>query len=385
VQAIDFILDTLAHFAREAEGPPPGVPANTEGDFERELTWLCEWHNVTPIVFGSLQSLALRPNLSRITFERMKALDRASRGLTDDVLTTSHTVAGAITSRDLDLRVLGDVALATGIYPEEGARPIEKIELLVNETVWAEVVDACREAGFKTDAPLPQFENGVDAMGYFQYYPPCILENDKGDHMQLRLRLFDMGEPEVLERAWERDRNLPGRLDGVSGASIEDQLMHTALAYNMGGFGKLVHAVDLALLLNRRVDDVDWDYICLRLEARSLYPAFFFTLANAVHWLRLPVVLPLSRPGALRRKVFDAVWPAGRSSFVMRRTEHDHRLRFCLIESGRPKEKFRFLRRLLSPRHEWVAAFFRRPYKPYLKLKFIVLTLRSRIGMKSAA
>lgn len=379
MQAIDFILNTLSHFARGDDGPPPGVPVSTEGDFERELTWLCEWHAITPIVLGSLEKLALRPRLSRVTLERMKALNRASRGITDDVLGTAHALATRFSDRNVDVRFLGDVVLSTCDYPEEGARPIETIELLVGEDAWSEILDVCREAGFRTDAPLPLFENGLDAMNFFQYFPPCILENERGDRLRLRLRLFEMGEPEASERAWATRRNLPGRLDGAAGVRVEDQLIQSAMGYNMSGFGKLANAVDIGLMLRRYAAEFDWEYATDSVDARSLYPAFYFTLANAVRWLHLTEIdLPLVRPSAVRHKLFDITWPAGRNSFALRRTDEQYRMRFCLVECGKPGEKLRFLGRLLFPRNEWVAAFFREPYKPYLKLKFLFLMLRSR-------
>jgi hypothetical protein len=386
MQAIDFILDTLGHFARREDGPPPGVPVSTEGDFERELTWLCEWHGITPVVLGSLDKLALRPRLSRITLERMKALDRASRGLGDDSLAAAGRLARAFADRHVEMRVLGDVALATSVYPDPGLRPIIAIELLVAEMMWPEVLDVCRAAGFRTDEPLPLFRNGVDAMHFYQHFPPCVLDNENGDRLQLRLRLFEMGEPEVAERAWERRRSLPAPLENVATVAIEDQLMHAAMVYNMTGFGKLVSAVDIALMLTRSDVDIDWTYVRDRLDERRLYPSFYFTLSKVHRWLQLPGDLhELGSPGALRRKIFDTTWPADRHTFSLERGERYHRMRFCLMECGTWREKLRFLGRMLAPRNEWVAAFFRKPYRPYLKLKFIFLMLRSRIGVRPSA
>lgn len=384
MQAIDFILETLAHFARRDDGPPPGVPVNTEGDFERELMWLCEWHGITPVVLASLEKLALRPHLSRITIERMKALDRASRNLSEEMLDTTHALADAFAARETELRVLGDVALATMTYGEAGLRTIERIELLVAEMRWSSVLDACRSVGFRTDAPLPLFRNGVNAMHYFQYFPPCVLDNERGDRLHLRLRLFGMGEPEVAERAWERRRKLTGSLDGVAGTSREDQLIHSALEYNITGFGRLIHAVDIALVLSERGDAIDWGYVEDRLMERNTWAAFCSTLQNVVRWLKLPPgALPFAGPGPVRRRIFDLTWPAGRNAFAIRRGDGQHRLKFCLMESGTVREKLAFLHRMLSPRREWVTAFFRRPYRPWLKLKFVILVLRSRVGIRT--
>ncbi len=94
MQPLDFIIDTLSHFVKAKEGPSPGIPARTDPDFERELTWLCEWHAVTPVVLASLERLALRPRISRITLARIGALADASSSLTGDLLTTAVSLAG---------------------------------------------------------------------------------------------------------------------------------------------------------------------------------------------------------------------------------------------------------------------------------------------------
>ena len=117
---------------------------------------------------------------------------------------------------------------------------------------------------------------------------------------------------------------------------------------------------------------------------RHTWTAFCSTLQNVVRWLKLPSsTLPFTGPGPVRRKIFDLTWPAGRSTFAIRRGDGRHRLKFCLTESGTAREKVVFLRRMLSPRPEWVTAFFRRPYRPWLKLKFVVLVLRSRVGVRT--
>jgi hypothetical protein len=151
----------------------------------------------------------------------------------------------------------------------------------------------------------------------------------------------------------------------------------------MTDFRKLLHAVDIGLVLNRYGNDLDWAYIEDRLRSRSVYPAVFFTLKNVVRWLKLDQSgIKLDSPGAVRRKYFDFLWHVNYDSFAMRRPERLHRLRFCLLEAGRWSDKLRFLATLLSPKREWVSAFFDRPYRPWLKLKFVVLTFKSQVGAR---
>jgi hypothetical protein len=381
MQSTDFVLETLSHFVRRTDGPPPGIPVRTEPNFEQELTWLCEWHALTPIVLASLEKLALRPQLSRITLERMKALANASIALSDDLLEIAASLSTLFEKRALERLFLGDVIFRNTMYPDPVLRPMERIDILVHEEDWSAVLGVCREAGFRLDDRLPAFDDGGEALLYYQHYAPCVLENEKGDRLGLRMRVFELGEADLSETAWDQGRELTQPF--AQGVGTEDQLIHSCLTYNMTDFRKLLHAVDIGLVLNRYGNDLDWAYIEDRLRSRSVYPAVFFTLKNVVRWLKLDQSgIKLDSPGAVRRKYFDFLWHVNYDSFAMRRPERLHRLRFCLLEAGRWSDKLRFLATLLSPKREWVSAFFDRPYRPWLKLKFVVLTFKSQVGAR---
>jgi hypothetical protein len=114
-----------------------------------------------------------------------------------------------------------------------------------------------------------------------------------------------------------------------------------------------------------------------------LYSAFWFTLDNVIEWLKLDAAsITLIDPGGVRKKIFGVIWHADYDSFAMRRPERLHRYRFYWFEMGNWRDKLRFIGALLSPRPEWVAAFFDRPYNPWLKLKFVLLTVRNRVGLR---
>jgi hypothetical protein len=381
MQAIDFIIDTLSHFVRAKEGPPPGIPATADPDFERELTWLCEWHALTPIVLASLEKLALRPRISRITLARIAALASASSSLTDDLLATAASLASQLEKGGIECLFLGGARLAGGVYPNARLRPVERIDALVREDDWPAVIERCQKEGFRLGPGNPLCRTGDDALAYYQHFAPCVLEDDKGERLSLRMRMFDLGETEGTEPAWDRGRK--SARTGVGHVGPEDELIHSCLTYNMTDFGKLLHAVDIGLIVNRFRDDLDWDYVKERLESKSVYTAVFFTLSNVVHWLKLDrSAIGLESPGRVQKRVFDTLWHADYDSFAMRRPERVHRLRFYLFEVGRWREKLRFFAALMSPKPEWVAAFFDRPYRPWLKLKFVMLTFKNRVGLR---
>jgi hypothetical protein len=195
---LDFVIDTLSHFVRRVDGPPPGIPAHVRPDFEQELTWLCEWHALTPIILDSLDRLALHPQISRIAFERIRALSSAERALSADLVATACSLSERFAARNVGCLLMDGVLLAPTLYAKRGLRPIQKIDLLIREGDWVVALECCREAGFELLPRSPRFDDGADALLYYQHYPACTLQNKAGDQLRLHMRILDIGSPEEV-------------------------------------------------------------------------------------------------------------------------------------------------------------------------------------------
>jgi Uncharacterised nucleotidyltransferase len=379
MQPIDFVLDTLSHFVRKVDGPPPGIPARTRPDFEQELTWLCEWHGLTPIVLASLDRLALHPQISRIALERIRALAGAASTLSAELLITSEALVTRLRSDGIDCLPIDDVLLAGTAY-ELGLRPVQKIDILIREGQWTAALACCRDEGFELTPGSPRFTDGTEALDYHQHYPACTLQNKSGDPLRLHMRVLDVGKPGAIEPAWNRAAEDPAT--GAGQVSAEDQLVRSCIHFVMTDFARLLYAVDIGLFLCRTATSLDWDYIEDRLHAKTVYAPVLLTLESTARWMRLdPRRIGLPIPGRVRRRLFHTMWHVNTESFVERRPHEFHKLRFTLLAVGRWKDKVRFLGALFSPRREWVAAFFDRPYHPWLRIRFVVLVLKGRVGL----
>ncbi len=382
MRAMEFILDTLAHFVR-GEGPPPGIPAHVATEFEQELTWLCEWHSVTPIVLASLEKLALRPEISRLTRERIKALAGASAKLSGELLATAKSLMADLERAGARALLMKDALYPIAVYPAPALRPVEKLEILIGEDDWSTVIGVCAAAGFAREANAPVFADGGEAMSFYQYFSPCVLYNEKRDALHVRFRLFDPGTPDPLEACWGHGGRLGGS-DGPMGLSLEDQLVESCMSYNMSHFDRLIHAVDIALILVRHGAALNWEYVGERLRSRSAYAAAVFTMQHAVRTLKLaPSIMQLKSPGIIRKNLFLFLWPATDEDLLAGRQPRNQRFRFYLLEMDGWPERLRFIARLLSPRPQWVSDFFGKPFTPWLKLKFIVMALRNRLGVRA--
>ena len=381
MRPIDFIVETLAHMVRSSAGPPPGIPAHVGSDFERELSSLCEWHSVSPIVVASLEELALGPGISRITHERLRALARAAatsnQGLFDDATAFRRALSG----EGIEALVCGESLFPLTLYEPGYLRPIEQVDFLVRENDWRKVIDVARGVGFVRIPEEPSPEVPEDALLYYQYYSPCVFRSRGGNTIQLRFRLFDIGRPDDDEVSWHHTRDGSWAGGQFRAVCEEDQLIQASITYTMTRFGRLMNAVDIGLLLSRAGDRLDWRYVTERLSAKSLYPSFYFTVERVVDLFKLPGIMSkVTDPGMFRRKRYEILWRPGKMVKNSRHSSHSRRFRFYLLETGSWLDKIRFIGRVLSPRREWVSAFYGRPYRPWLKIKFIVLTLRSRLA-----
>ena len=381
MRPIEFIVETLAHAVRRSAGPPPGIPAHVGSDFERELSSLCEWHSVSPIVASSLDKLALGPGISRITHERLRALSRASATSNEALFDDAAGFRLALSGEGIDALVCGESLFPLTLYDPGYLRPIEKVDFLVRESDWRKVIDVARGAGFERVPEEPSLEVPEDALVYYQYYSPCVFRSGGGNVIQLRFRLFDIGRPDDEEMSWHHARDTSWAGGQFRAVSAEDQLIQASITYNMTRFGRLMNAVDIGLLLSGAGERLDWSYITERLAAKSLYPSFYFTIERVVDLFELPGIMSnISDPGMFRRRRWEILWRPGKMVEDKRRLSHSRRFRFYLFEAGSWFDKIRFIGRVFSPRREWVAAFYGKPYRPWLKIKFIILTLRSRLA-----
>jgi hypothetical protein len=385
MRAIDVIFETLAHFVKRDDSPPPGIPARIEPRFEREFVSLCEWHSLSPLFVESLGKLALGPVLSDFSCSRLKSLSASSRLRSETVLGDLSVLAEHFDKREVPYLVMDDAVSALSLFADPAIRPVEAISLLVRENDWETIVELCGELGYKRDIRDPDFHSGDDALDYYQYFSPCRLRNKKGTELDLTFRLFDLGDPEPEEAAWRHARKIGGGDIKFKGIGLEDHFLRTCMRLNMTRFERLLFAVDAGVLLSQHGDEIDWAYIEKRARARSFYPAFYCACDRVRSLLGSTTVLGMtSSPGKVRRKMFDMIWHPGRLGLLTGKPPRLHRFRFYFLESGTLPEKLRLVSKIITPRPEWVSAFFGRPYKPWLKIKFIVHTFKHRLGMPVA-
>jgi hypothetical protein len=410
MRADDFILETLAHFARGDEGPPPGIPARVDADFERDLVRYCDWHGLAPLVLSSLQKLALEPDLSEFGVQHLRTLARTAAARNGMLFEALEELTVGFRREGVSFLLTDDIASALTLYPavsvdsagpgsagnetaskvstirpsasDETAsratavlRPLETIDLLVRDWDWRGIIEACGGAGFVRSPRDPVFTSAGEALFYYQHFGPLIMKNPAGMRVRLKFRLFDLGEPEAGETAWGRTTVLEGSRGRWERIGLEDLLIRSCARLVMSRFEKILAAVDAGRILTQHGKQLDWEYI--EEKSQPIYPAFYITCQMVAKWLNVPgVSARFFEPGRVRTKAFQIMWRTGRFNRLARRRPHRHRLRFYLFENGGLRDRLDFLATLIAPRPEWVTAFYGRPCKPWLRAMFTYLALK---------
>ncbi|UCH85184.1 MAG: nucleotidyltransferase family protein [Candidatus Latescibacterota bacterium] len=375
MRADEFILLTLAHFARGDEGPPPVIPARVDADFERDLVRYCEWHDLAPLVLASLQKLALGPHLSEFGLQHLKTLARMASNRGDMLLGALDELAVGFRREGVSFLLADDLAAALTVYPVPDLRPLDGIDLLVRDWDWRGIIEACGGAGFARSPRDPAFSSAGEALYYYQHFGPLTMKNAAGIRVRLRFRLYDLGEPEAGETAWGHRSDLAGRGAGLERISLEDLLIRSCMQLAMSRFERILPAVDAGRILTQHGNQLDWEYI--ESKSRPIYPAFYITCQKIARWLNIPgVSARFFEPGRVRTKLFEVLWRTRRFKRLSRRRPHRHRLRFYVFENGGLRDRLDFLATLVTPRPDWVATFYGRPCKPWLRAMYTYLAFK---------
>jgi hypothetical protein len=372
MRSVNFVIETLSHFAQEIQGPPPGVPFAADAEFETDLVALCQYQRLSAMVSKSFDELALPPTISRITIARLNHHADTLATRSGRRLQMAGRVVADLAAAEVPAALLGDVWMY-GREPALAAiRPVERVDVMIDEARWSEAVGALRRTGFVRSRIQPRLADSSHALRYHQYFAPLVMRNQDGDTVHLRFRVIDFGDPGRDNPAWERVEQTESRGEAFPSVGPEDQLIQALIAFGSGGFVDLLHVLDAGWLLSRFKSSLDWDYLGWRLRRRGFYAAFCLTLEHVCDVLSLPrTARGLDPPPTWRRRAFHAWWRPGEADYYGETEPTGGRFSYGLVEGGGPLAKARWLRRSLFPRSAWVRSVYGRRANLWLRLKFL--------------
>ncbi|MDH3196735.1 MAG: nucleotidyltransferase family protein [Candidatus Krumholzibacteria bacterium] len=378
-----FLLDTLGHFVRDAEGPPPGVPSHAGPFFEKRLSALCLAQHLSPIVSRSLDRLALAPAISRVTAARF-AHDAEQQGL--DAGRRVRLLGRAwtrLSQSGIPALIMGD-ALAATDYPRAGLRYVARLELLVDERDAARALEALEAEGFALPCVHPVLGRGTrgalsrrraaEMVRFHHVIAPLLVRHTGGETLRLRLRVADAGDAAPVERAWERAREVTLGDRVVRAIGVEDHLADLALDLAIARGWPLARVVDIGLVL-RDYGRIDWARVAEILRGCGAYTAGALALRHAASTLGLRSdAVPLEPRAGASAATFLRWWRPRGLDYADPASAHAGRFRFGMLACESPATKARWLWGHVAPRRRWIKNLFGARPSPWLWLKFLVVT-----------
>ncbi len=390
MRAADFVLGTLSHFVRRAEGPFPGVPARVDPGFETRLSAICVDQGLSTIISRSLDTLALPPSISRVTAARLRkhggqTVDNARRRAAH-----MRALIQAFHGAGVPALVMGDALSEATLYDVDSGRPIRRLELLVGESHAGDALRTAAALGFtrrRTDPSLdptssapPTLREARDILEFHHYMSPQLLWNNDGDCLRLRYRVVDVGRPDDDERAWDAARLVSLDGDDAHAVSLEDHIVDLVVRLGISGYSDLCALMDLGMILHRHSGDVQWGPVVFRGRIHGLYAPLHHALQRAARALDLGVGPPLDPPSTLYQKWLDAFWSRDTIDYT-RGPGDPRRFRYGLIACGGPLARLHWVWRHAVPRRDWVERIVGDASRPWNWLRF-QLMVRERANSR---
>lgn len=378
MRAVDFLLETLSHFIRLETSPPPGVPAHAGDDFEKELAAVCQAQHLAAITLDSFEKLSLTQRLSRVSLERLRVMAKSDTEHARYMIELGSALRESFAAAGIPCLFIGGLAAAVSWYPSPAFRHIDTIELLVREEDWESITALLEERGFIPPPGARSLSGSGTVLDFYQHVTPCVFRNARAGSVTLRFRMGVFGPPSAEEPAWRRPEKV-NAVPPLEVPALEDRLIKCVLDWNRSGMTNLLMLVDIGLLLGRRRNDIDWEYVTGSLGESGFYTPFCLSLEYALGLMKMQPVRTLpARPGAVRRKIFQMIWYPGADAYIGT-GERQNPLRFFLLECGRMDRRLQVLKRLGAPDARWIAVLFNRAATPWQKIRLMFLLLGGKL------
>lgn len=260
---------------------------------------------------------------------------------------TLERLADQLESRSIDYVVFKGPWLAREAYPDQGTRPIDDIDLGIQEQDYQGAVEALVTLGYRAEGPLPP--NSDQAIRRAHYGQQIRFTADGQRMVELHFRMINIGPPSARE-AWLWD-NREFLCIGTSRVPIPDpcsMLVHLCLHANQHGYAVLRILLDIRFTLQLLGESLDTDRFLRITRTLRCRSAVFHSLSLAAELTGAAVpsaLLEALRPGPLRRGVYRRCWDWEhvRALEAPQRSNRIESPRMYLLEMGSFRDKVRYL------------------------------------------
>jgi hypothetical protein len=319
-------------------------------------------HGITPLVFHNLKMIdrdGVVPNQVLRKFERAYYANvRHNMKIYGEL----GKILKALQDAEIKVMILKGAAIAETAYQNMALRPIGDIDLLVQEKDFLKIKNELVNLGYEPVESLPRL-TPTEAVEYAHYFEQVRFFNEDGMLIETHFRLVNMGIPKVEEMVWQNAVTLKIVGGDALIPSAEDSLLYLCIHANQHNYCMIRLFCDIAELLNRHLEKINWRYFLNIVKQRRLECSIYYTLyfTNQLLGTEIPRdILTELKPGYLRGKLFEFVWGKKRILQLrsMKRPDRTEGPTYYLLELDRMRDKLTYLHKVIFPPLRWLSYHF---------------------------
>lgn len=230
-----------------------------------ELIQLASQHKLSLLLLDIFNKNELIELIPANQLEELREKNRLNAIKNIYILQEAQIVLEELKRHNIQTIGLKGVYLLDNVFEDVSLRSMADLDLMVKRNNISEAIDIVQTLGYQPSTYFDIHDINTD----IKHVPPMI----KNDHHYLEIHwtLLEENEPFLIgiDGLWERAK--PVRIAGVDAfsLSLEDLLLHLCihLAYQHSFEFGLRGLFDIAMVLKRFHDDVDWEVLISRAHA----------------------------------------------------------------------------------------------------------------------
>jgi hypothetical protein len=271
---------------------------------------LANYHGVGGLLLYWLKRLRLESNLPTDVYKDLYGIHESYSNIWEDYHEIIKKILRRFYGNQIDVILLKGAQLAYTDYPHVFLRPMGDIDLLVNRSDQSRIIKLMLEMGFNLYEPGDScnrfFIRGVIKGKEKNKHKPIFIEVHSNFQAPLRLnKSFGVDMDEFWNGTQMKSIWNGTQMKSIAGfpflqLSPTYNVIYLCTHFGEHHFSRLIWAYDIALLIHRQGEEIDWETItdlCPRMKIRSpLYHSF--SLCQELFQIPIPeaVLKNLSQP-----------------------------------------------------------------------------------------
>ncbi len=264
---LKFISNILGSSLRPNHTPGDGKASPVKNINWARLIPLTNHHRVGGLLFYWMRNLKLENSVPLRVYKNLKDIYESYSNVWENHGQVLKKILMGCHEREVDVMMLKGAQIAHTDYPDFSLRPIDDIDLLVRQPDRSKVIKFMLEMGFNL------YETNQTCDKFFvrnrQPGKPIFIEIHSSLQTRIRLnRAFNID----INQFWKGAQEFTA--DGYSFVQLSptDNLIYLGAHFSHHHFSRLIWAYDIALLIHRHREEVDWEKLkdlCGRMKIRN--------------------------------------------------------------------------------------------------------------------